>query len=381
MSMSTPSFIPMPWANEGQKIEIPTSQADSGRATWKVGFPPETAIPRQSGGIPPNRMDFQGVFNTLSSHAFFQQSGSLYTWNVSLDYIKGAHILGSDGTEYVAQQNSGPGYDAGAHNPVEDNTHTYWKSVELVWADKVYPVGSIYLSMGNTNPQLLFGGVWSKIGGRFLIGADNTYVAGTKGGSSSHSITVGEMPIHTHSVSVSEAGGHTHMTTVSTIGNHTHGVSVGSAGNHSHSATTSRAGDHSHNRGTMEISGQVHAHNHASIAQAACNGAFAWDDGNGRNIDTGGWNGQGGGFNFYASRSWTGVTNTTGGHNHTLETSESGNHSHSGTASAAGSHTHTVSNATNGQHSHTVTVGNTGGGAPFNTLPPYLVCYMWQRTA
>ena len=34
----------------------------------------------------------------------------------------------------------------------------------------VYPVGSLYMSINNTNPANLFGGVWSQIKGRFLLG-------------------------------------------------------------------------------------------------------------------------------------------------------------------------------------------------------------------
>ena len=36
--------------------------------------------------------------------------------------------------------------------------------------DKIYPVGSIYMSMNNMNPSSLFGGSWEKLpGGRCLV--------------------------------------------------------------------------------------------------------------------------------------------------------------------------------------------------------------------
>ena len=52
---------------------------------------------------------------------------------------------------------------------------------------KVYPVGSIYISVNNTNPGTLFGGTWVQIKSAFLVGADgDKYVAGANGGSETH---------------------------------------------------------------------------------------------------------------------------------------------------------------------------------------------------
>lgn len=62
-----------------------------------------------------------------------------------------------------------------------------------------YPVGSIYLSVNNTNPSSLFGfGTWEAIEDRFLLGASSTYVAGTTGGEATHTLTVDEIPSHNH---------------------------------------------------------------------------------------------------------------------------------------------------------------------------------------
>lgn len=36
--------------------------------------------------------------------------------------------------------------------------------------DLIYPIGSIYMSMNETNPSILFGGTWERISGRFLLG-------------------------------------------------------------------------------------------------------------------------------------------------------------------------------------------------------------------
>lgn len=62
----------------------------------------------------------------------------------------------------------------------------------------MYPVGSIYLSVNNTNPQTLFGGTWVQLKDRFLLGAGSTYTNGATGGEATHKLTVSEMPSHMH---------------------------------------------------------------------------------------------------------------------------------------------------------------------------------------
>ena len=51
---------------------------------------------------------------------------------------------------------------------------------------KAYPVGSIYMSANGTNPGELFGGEWEQLKDRFLLGAGDTYTAGSTGGSTTH---------------------------------------------------------------------------------------------------------------------------------------------------------------------------------------------------
>ena len=47
----------------------------------------------------------------------------------------------------------------------------------------VYPVGSIYMSVNNTPPSLLFGGTWEQIEDTFLLASGSAYAAGDTGGS------------------------------------------------------------------------------------------------------------------------------------------------------------------------------------------------------
>lgn len=82
---------------------------------------------------------------------------------------------------------------------------------ESAWltAQGAYPVGAIYLSVTDVNPAALFGGTWERIGGRFLLGADSTYAAGSTGGEAAHSLTIDEMPKHNHEIDNLNASGST----------------------------------------------------------------------------------------------------------------------------------------------------------------------------
>lgn len=110
-----------------------TTPTGSGAFSYQAGFPPITGFPLTAGGIAPSRQDFNGVFNLIGQHLFFLQSGSLYPWSASLDYLVGAHVLGSDGKEYIAQKSSGPDVpSAPAVNPVGDDSGT-WMAATLAY--------------------------------------------------------------------------------------------------------------------------------------------------------------------------------------------------------------------------------------------------------
>lgn len=84
--------------------------------------------------------------------------------------------------------------------------------------DKVYPVGSIYMSVRSTNPGTLFGGTWVRWGaGRIPISIDSSLnwlnEPEKTGGEYTHTLTADELPSHRHSVnsvSISSSGAHTH---------------------------------------------------------------------------------------------------------------------------------------------------------------------------
>lgn len=64
----------------------------------------------------------------------------------------------------------------------------------------LYPVGSVYISVNNTNPSTLFGGTWEQIKDTFLLAAGSTYAAGSTGGEEKHILSQAEMPAHYHTI-------------------------------------------------------------------------------------------------------------------------------------------------------------------------------------
>lgn len=73
----------------------------------------------------------------------------------------------------------------------------------------MYPVGSIYMSVNDTNPSTLFGGTWEQIKDRFLLASGDDYVAGVTGGHAG-------LQAHTHAIptltgTAQSSGDHTHV--------------------------------------------------------------------------------------------------------------------------------------------------------------------------
>ena len=218
-----------------------TTPSGSGAFSYQSAFPQITATPLTAGGVAPMREDFNAVFKLLSQHVHFLQSGSLYTWSNALDYLKGAHILGSNGVEYIAQASSGPNVpDVGAKNPVSDD-ETYWKAVNSGNDAGAVPIGGILpfsgtfggtgdrfpIPLGSSEPLLSFclcdgtttnGLPVPDLRGRMIRGASDSVPAGSTGGSETHahglSGTVGDTTL-----SKEQIASHVHGITVVTVYN------------------------------------------------------------------------------------------------------------------------------------------------------------------
>ena len=360
--------------------DIPdTVDADSGLASLSAFFPQLTALPLSAGGRAPKREDFNGIFKKIAQWVYFYMQGGVPSWAKAVTYTAGS-LASYGGKTWTALKNS-----TGV-KPVEGE---YWHALSNFYTsnslvsdllNKVYPVGSIYMSAVNVSPASFLGGTWQAIEqGRMLMAAGSSWQAGTTGGAAYHTLTVQEMPAHDHSAVETAAGGHTHGASTGSAGAHSHSGSTNNAGNHYHTGTTNGAGDHAHTRGSMNITGTFDG-NVDDDSKGGKSGAFYTT---GRQIYGANGNGDdmGGVIGFDASRSWTGSTSTNGSHSHGFSTSWAGEHAHSLSISSAGAHTHSVAIAAAGAHTHAITIGKTGSGAAFSILPPYVAVYMWRRTA
>ena len=197
MIPSQPNFVlPRPFANDGQRRIIPEDSGGTGTASLKQGFPPETQLPLNQGGVPPQRLDFNGILYMLSCFAFWQQSGGLMSYNPTLNYAKPGLVY-HGGLLYWCEKSNGPDSDDG---PVEPGTNPeFW----LLFRDYLLTGGSssgygavppgligIYRGSGANIPS-----GWALCNGlngipdlrdKFVIGAGGAYSVDDQGGSSRH---------------------------------------------------------------------------------------------------------------------------------------------------------------------------------------------------
>lgn len=227
--------------------------------------------------------------------------------------------------------------DIGAYTKAETDQKIAEAISDSTDLNKIYPVGIVTWFNSNVNPNTALPGLtWTYlnngVGRTIRIAAANGSDVATTGGSDSVTLSVGNLPSHTHSFSA-------------TTSSFDYGTK-----------TSSTTGNHNHNRGTMEITGTVGYFRSDSSSFYTASGAFTLGSSTASKGFTGSNFTYGIPANFNASRTWSGVTNTTGNHSHTV---------------GIGAHSHTVSGNT----------GGTGSGSAFSVTNQFYKLMAWVRTA
>ncbi len=226
-----------------------------------------------------------------------------------------------------------------------DGTCTKFESKVDNFLDKIYPVGSIYITTTlSTTAQVkeALGGEWAIYGdGRTLLSSSGK--SEQTGGANTVTLATDNLPSHTHSFTPAGSITSTFKGTEVTSGNQ--------SANHTHtfSGTTEPNGNHTHG---IYMSYNVTTHQGGG-ADWIQNGAF---------------------INPGSSVVGQYLT-ATGNHSHTYSgttSANSANHTHSVTAAG------TVTSTFTGTASNT---GATGGGKSISVQDAYITVYMYKRTA
>ncbi len=106
LSTDAPTKVPLPFANGGDRVAIPTASQIGivdGAASLTDGFPPLTRTDPGAGGIPPNGLEVNGILYLLSAGIRWQQAGGAPKFDAGFatavgGYPSGAVLQSADGS-------------------------------------------------------------------------------------------------------------------------------------------------------------------------------------------------------------------------------------------------------------------------------------------
>jgi len=158
MTVAVPTTIVKGFATDPTaRNTIPvTASATPGAASYNVGFPPETRIPKNMGGVPPFGKDANGILFDISSNIAWLQGGGGYTYSATFSTANGGYGLGAvlksatDPTRWYYNRSAGNTNDPDVNN-------AGWTTFSLIAA----PTESqdIVLTAGNNNNVVMAEGV------------------------------------------------------------------------------------------------------------------------------------------------------------------------------------------------------------------------------
>lgn len=117
------------------------------------------------------------------------------------------------------------------------NSQGFMRSIDI---NKIYPVGSIYMSFRNTSPASFIGGSWAQLSNTFLYASTSDVVEGNgaRFGEANHKLTVNEIPSHNHTTIDGDNWG----SSGGDFNNPTRAIAAWSSGGWTFSANTSSTG-------------------------------------------------------------------------------------------------------------------------------------------
>jgi microcystin-dependent protein len=135
-----------------------------------------------------------------------------------------------DVEEYTPSGTLNPGSGGGGGEEYAPLVHQHVVADISDFLNKVYPIGSIFMSVLSTSPSTLFGGTWVAFApGRVLVGfnsGETEFNTSEKtGGAKTHTLSSNEMPVHTH---VQNSHNHTQDPHNHTQNPHSHRARYGS---------------------------------------------------------------------------------------------------------------------------------------------------------
>lgn len=174
MSVATPTTIVKAWATLGDHATIPilSTGLDPGEASYDLGFPAATRMPKTSGGVPPFGVDMNGILFDLSGNIAWLQGGNHYRWSTehvanNTGYAIGA-VLQSSADPWIYWYNRSAN---NANNP--DVSSAGWS--KLAPNTTQVGVANITLAAGTTNDQAIPAGTSVVV---FDISAGNATLTG-----------------------------------------------------------------------------------------------------------------------------------------------------------------------------------------------------------
>lgn len=94
-SFQTLPKIQQPFANGGQKADIPNNATGTNRASMTEGWNSITSTPIDQGGIPPNRLDFNGLGYMATVLLYFMQQGGFVQYDSTISGYIGGYPKGA----------------------------------------------------------------------------------------------------------------------------------------------------------------------------------------------------------------------------------------------------------------------------------------------